>query len=225
MNEERSAMSRHPKVLLADDHTLLLEAFKRVLEPDCEVVGVVTDGRALLEVAPRLQPEVVVLDIAMPRLNGLDAGRQLKQIMPEVKLIYLTSNEDPDLAVAAFRAGASGYLLKNSASSELFAAIRNAIAGRTYLTPLIRKGVPPGVFLQQGSTAGPTTDKLTPRQREVLQLLAEGRSMKEVADVLQVTPRTVAFHKYTMMELLGIKTSAELVQYAVHHGLVQNRRA
>lgn len=218
-------MNRHPRVLLADDHSLLLEAFKRVLEPDCEVVGTVTDGHALLEIAPTLQPEVVVLDIAMPRLNGLDAGRRLKQLMPEVKLIFLTSNEDPDLAVAAFRAGASGYLLKNSASSELFAAIRNAFAGKCYLTPLISKGVPPGVFLQQGSTNGPTTDKLTPRQREVLQLLAEGRSMKEVADVLQVTPRTVAFHKYTMMELLGIKTSAELVQYAVHHGLVQNRRA
>ena len=217
-------MNHRPRVLLADDHAMLLEAFKRMLEPDCEVVGTVADGRALLEAAPRLKPEVVVLDIAMPRLNGLDAGRQLNHLMPEVKLVYLTSNEDPDLAVEAFRAGASGYLLKNSASAELFAAIQNALAGKMYLTPLISKGVPPGVFLQQGSPAGLAADKLTPRQREVLQLLAEGRSMKEVADVLQVTPRTVAFHKYTMMELLGIKTSAELVQYAVHHGLVQNRR-
>lgn len=218
-------MNRRPRVVLADDHTMLLEAFKRVLEPDCEVIGTVADGRALLEVAPKLKPEVVVLDIAMPRLNGLDAGRQLKHLMPEVKLVYLTSNEDPDLAVEAFRAGAFGYLLKNSASSELFAAIQSALAGKMYLTPLISKGVPPGVFLQQGSPAGLSADKLTPRQREVLQLLAEGQSMKEVADVLKVTPRTVAFHKYTMMELLGIKTSAELVQYAVHHGLVQNRRA
>src|SRR5690606_11028549 len=131
------------------------------------------------------------------------------------KLIFLTSNEDPDLAVAAFRAGASGYLLKNSASSELFTAIRNALAGKTYLTPLISKGVPSAVFLRQGTHTKLSADKLTPRQREVLQLLAEGRPMKEVADVLKVTPRTVAFHKYTIMEHLGIKTSAELVQYAV----------
>lgn len=197
---------------------MLLDAFKRVLEPACEVVGSVTDGRALLAAAPQLLPDIVVLDIAMPRLNGLDAGRQLKAAMPGVKLIFLTSNEDPDLAVAALHAGASGYLLKNSASSELFTAIQHALTGRIYVTPLLTKGEPLNVFLQHEPKL--TADKLTGRQREVLQLLAEGRAMKEVAGLLNVTPRTVAFHKYTVMEQLGLKTSAELVQYAVEHGLV-----
>jgi DNA-binding NarL/FixJ family response regulator len=216
-------MNHRPKVLLADDHSMLLEAFKRVLEPACEVVGCVTDGRALLEQAPRLQPEVVVVDIAMPRLNGLDAARQLKRLMPKVKLVFLTSNEDPDLAVAALQAGASGYLLKSSATSELFLAIQKALAGGTYLTPLITKGTPVGVFLQQHRRAA--ADNLTDRQREVLQLLAEGRPMKEVAGLLNVTARTVAFHKYTIMEQLGLKTGAELIQYAVRQGLVMDRRS
>ena len=211
-------MNRRPRVLLADDHTMLLDAFQRVLEPACEVVGSVADGRALLEAAPRLKPDIIVLDIAMPRLNGLDACRQLKQTLPETKLIFLTANEDPDLAVEALQMGASAYLLKNSASSELFTAIQHALAGRIYLTPLVTKGTPVGVFLSRDVKAA--GEKLTARQREVLQLLAEGRPMKEVADLLGVTPRTVAFHKYTIMEQLGLKTSAELVQYAVEHRLV-----
>ena len=211
-------MNRRPRVLLADDHTMLLDAFQRVLEPACEVVGSVADGRALLEAAPKLKPDVIVLDIAMPRLNGLDACRQLKQTMPETKLVFLTANEDPDFAVEAFRMGAAAYLLKNSASSELFTAIQHAFAGKIYITPLVTKGLPVGVFLSRDVKA--SGEKLTARQREVLQLLAEGRPMKEVADLLGLTPRTVAFHKYTIMEQLGLKTSAELVQYAVEHRLV-----
>jgi len=214
-------MNRRPRVLLADDHTMLLDAFKRVLEPACEVVGSVADGRALLEAAPKLKPDVIVLDIAMPRLNGLDASRQLKQTMPETKLVFLTANEDPDLAVEAFQMGASAYLLKNSASSELFTAIQHALAGKIYITPLVTKGTPVGVFLSRDLKA--SGQKLTARQREVLQLLAKGRAMKEVADLLGVTPRTVAFHKYTIMEQLSLKTSAELVQYAVQQGMVGNK--
>ena len=212
-------MNRRPRVLLADDHTMLLEAFRRLLEPKCEIVGTAADGRALLELAAKTQPEVIVLDIAMPRLNGIDAGAQLRRRMPSVRLVFLTVNEDPDIAAEAIRLGASGYLLKNSASGELFTAIERALAGQTYITPLVTKGVPLGVFLRRATK--PVTEKLTMRQREVLQLLAEGRAMKEVADLLAVSPRTIAFHKYSIMEQLGVKTSAELVQYALEHGMLK----
>ena len=214
-------MNRRPRVLLADDHTMLLDAFRRLLEPQCEIVGTACDGRALLELAASSQPDVIVLDIAMPRLNGMDACAQLRRKMPGVKLVFLTVNEDSDIAAEAIGLGASGYLLKNSASGELFIAIERALAGKTYVTPLITKGVPLAVFLRQA--AKPATEKLTARQREVLQLLAEGRAMKEVADLLQVSARTVAFHKYTIMEQLGMKTSAELVRYAVERGMLKKR--
>jgi DNA-binding NarL/FixJ family response regulator len=214
-------MNRRPRVLLADDHTMLLDAFRRLLEPRCQIVGTACDGRALLELAADTEPDVIVLDIGMPRLNGMDACAQILRKMPDVRLVFLTVNEDPDVAVEAIGLGASGYLLKNSASGELFTAIERALAGRTYVTPLVTKGVPLGVFLRR--TAKPATEKLTPRQREVLQLLAEGRAMKEVADLLQVSARTVAFHKYAIMEQLGVKTSAELVQYALEHGILRKR--
>jgi DNA-binding NarL/FixJ family response regulator len=214
-------MNRRPRILLADDHTLLLDAFRRVLEPECEVVGTVTDGRALLEVAPRLAPDAVVLDIAMPGLNGLDACVHLKEALPATQVVFLTASLDPDLAVEAFHRGASAYLVKHSAASELFAAIRSALAGHRYLTPLLAKGTPLDVFLNREVPR--PGDKLTSRQREVLQLLAEGHAMKEVARLLNVTPRTVAFHKYTMMRQFGIRTSAELVQYAVQQRLVAPR--
>jgi DNA-binding NarL/FixJ family response regulator len=208
-----------PRVLLADDHTLLLAAFKELLAPVCDVVGSVGDGRALLEAAPRLKPHVIVLDISMPLLNGLDAFRQLQPRLPGTRWVFLTVNQDPDLAAEAFRLGASAYLLKSSAAKELFTAIETAMQGGHYVTPLITKGEPIGVFLQRAGP--PAGDRLTARQREVLQLLAEGRLMKEVADILHVTPRTVAFHKYTVMQQLGVKTSAELVQQAVKLGLVR----
>lgn len=211
-------MNARPRVLLADDHTLLLEAFKGLLTPHCEVVGTVSDGRALLEVAPKLKPDVVVLDITMPRLNGIDACRLLQPKLPEAKWVFLTVNEDPDLALEAMRLGASGFLLKSSAASELFTAIQKAMNGERYITPLITKGLPAASFLNQPARAHP--GKVTDRQREVLQLLVEGRTMKEAADILHVTPRTVAFHKYAIMKQLGVKTGAELVQYAVKHGLV-----
>jgi len=203
------------RILLADDHLMLLEAFKALLEPDFEVVGMVSDGRTLLDEFQRLRPDVVLLDVAMPLLNGLDAGRRLKAQSRAVKLIYLTMNPDPQLASEALRLGASGYVLKSSAVEELKQAIDEALRGRSYITPLITGDV-------VGSLLGPrpSGQQLTGRQREVLQLLAEGKSMKEVAAILDLTPRTVAFHKYRMMEQLGLKRSAELVKFAVRFGVV-----
>ena len=199
--------------MLADDHTLLVEAFRKLLESTYDVVGTVTDGLALLDAAPALKPDVAVIDVAMPRLNGLEAGRRLKQMMPGVKLIFLTMNEDPDLAVEAMRQGASGYLLKTSAASELFRAIQAALKGSTYVTPQIARGMREAFIRDpKGKNRG---KELTPRQREVIQLLAEGKSMKEAADILGVTPRTIAFHKYRMMEDLGVKTTAELIQVSI----------
>jgi len=209
---------KRPRVLLADDHRLLREAFVKLLEPDCDVVGAVADGRALLDAAPKLRPDVVVLDIAMPQLNGLDAARQLKRSMPNVKVIFLTVSEDPDLAAEAFRAGGSAFLLKNSAASELLQAIQDVSKGRSYVTPLATRDMLDTLLRHPEASAG--GHELSSRQREVLQLLAEGRTMKEIADVLKITARTVAFHKYSMMQELGIKTSAELIQYAIKKRIV-----
>ncbi len=209
---------RVQRVLLADDHRLLVEAFRTLLEPQYDVVGTVSDGRALLETAPQLHPDVVVLDIAMPLLNGLDAGRQLKEKMPEVKLVFLTMNQDPDLATKAMEAGASAYLLKSSASSELFHAIAEALKGRFYVTKQIARG------MQKSFVRDPhpkeRTKVPTARQREVIQLVAEGKPMKQIADTLNVTLRTVAFHKYRAMEWVGCKTTAELIQFAVRNNIV-----
>lgn len=208
-------MSR-ARVLLADDHTIFLDALTKLLEPEFEVVGVVTDGRALVSQAPDLKPDVVVLDIGMPLLNGLDAGQQVKVQRPETRLIFLTQNQDPNFAAEAFRRKASGYLLKNSAATELVTAIREAMRGRTYVSPLIAE-----VTLSRLSDpARKDRIDLTPRQREVLQLLAEGKSMKDVARILNVSIRTVEFHKQRIMELLDLKTNAELVRYAVKEGMV-----
>lgn len=204
-----------PRILMADDHLMLLEAFKALLEPDFEVVGTVTDGRTLVETFSQLNPDVVLLDVAMPLLNGLDAGRQLKAQRASVKLIYLTMNPDPDLAGEALRLGASGYVLKSSAAQELKQAIHEALRGRSYITPLITRDVVGSLIKQR-----PERQELTSRQREVLQLLAEGKSMKEVGAILDLTPRTVAFHKYRMMAQLRLKTSAELVKFAVREGVV-----
>ena len=209
-------MSR-PRVLLADDHALLLGAFERLLSAEFDVVGQAADGRALVAAAERLKPDVIVADISMPLLNGLEAGRQIKQKMKHVKLIFVTMNEDADLASEAFRLGASGYLLKRSAASELTTAIREVMQGRSYITPLIANALI-GTLLHPEAQS-PARD-LTPRQREVLQLLAEGHSMKEIANVLNISPRTVAFHKYEMMVQLNVGTTAELVQYAVRKHIV-----
>ena len=202
------------RIILADDHTLMVDALKQLLKPEFEVVGTFADGRALVESALLLKPDVIVLDIGMPIMNGLNAGQRLKRLRPALKLIYLTMNHDPDIAAEAFRVGASGYLLKNSPATELIDAIRKVVRGNSYVTPLLKEdvvGSPSHHFKNLKSS-----NYLTLRQKEVLQLLAEGRSMKEAAYILKVSPRTVAFHKYTMMDHLRIKTSAELIQYAMN---------
>ena len=216
-------MSR-PRILLADDHQLLLEAFQKLLEPEFDVIGTVTDGRALLATAPQLKPDVIVLDISMPRLNGLEAARQLMQKLPGAKLVFLTMNQDITLAAEAFTIGASAFLLKNSAGSELRKAVQLALRGKSYMTPLLGEEKPEELVRRRRRRRGPRNQELSPRQREVLQLLAEGRSMKEVATALDLTARTVAFHKYRLMEQLRLKTGTELVQYAIKHGIIAVRQ-
>jgi DNA-binding NarL/FixJ family response regulator len=209
---------RRPRIFLADDHTLLLEAFSNLLESRYEIVGTASDGREMLSMVSKLKPDVVVLDIAMPNLNGFDAGEKLKKILPEIKLIFLTVNEDSDMVTEAFRIGANGYLLKSSAASELFQAIDAVLSGSNYVTPKIAKGMI-SAFIKNPD-GHKAHGSLSLRQREVLQMLAEGNTMKQVASALNITPRTVAFHKYQIMEDLEIKTNSELIQYALKHGLV-----
>jgi DNA-binding NarL/FixJ family response regulator len=202
-----------PRVILADDHTLVAEALHQLIAPHFDVVAKVADGRALVDAALSLKPDAAVVDVAMPLLNGLEACRQLKAKMPGLKLIFLTMNEDPELAVEAIRAGASGYVLKKSAGSELLEAIRAALRGKSHITEQIARGIEDSFIRNPNGKAHPKS--LTPRQREVVQLLGEGKSMKEAATALSVTPRTVAFHKYRVMQELGFKTNADLVQFAM----------
>jgi DNA-binding NarL/FixJ family response regulator len=208
---------KRARILIADDHVLMAEALQHLLQVEFDVVARVADGRALLKVAGELQPDVAVVDIGMPLLNGLDAGEQLKALHPDIKVIYLTQNREPRYAVEAFRRKASGYLLKDSAASELTTAIREALQNRSYVSPLIAKGI---VNHTSANIEDVSLRELSSREREVLQLLAEGKSMKEVATVLEISPRTVEFHKYRIMEHLGVKSNAELVQHAIKLGLI-----
>ncbi len=208
-----------PRILLADDHALVLEGFRRILEGHYELVGTVEDGRALLEAAKTLQPDIVILDVSMPLLNGIDAATQLKKICPNAKIIVVTMHADTDYVRSAFEAGASAYVLKRSAVDELEQAIRAVLAGHSYITPLITKEFV-DVFLSNGSEKLPGADSLTTRQREVMQLLAEGRTAKEIANLLKISSRTVEFHKAQIMEHLNLQTSADLIKYALTHGIV-----
>jgi len=210
---------RRARLIVADDHVLLLDAFKSLLKARFDVAGTFTDGHALVNGAAELKPDVIVLDIGMPKLSGLSAGERLKQILPTVKLVYLTMNLDADVAAEAFRLGASAYVVKSCATTELIEAIGLALVGRTYVTPLITQEDGPDKFFGQVNQ-NKSPNHLTLRQREVLQLLAEGRSMKEVAYILNVTPRTVAFHKYKMMELLHLRSSTDLLRFALSSSLV-----
>jgi DNA-binding NarL/FixJ family response regulator len=209
---------KRPRVLLADDHVLIAQALEHLLSAEFDVVGTVGDGRALVKAASELAPDVVVVDIGMPLLNGLDAGEQLKVLHPAIKVIYLTQNRDARLAVEAFRRNASGYLLKDSAASELTTAIRQALRGQSYVSPSIAKEMADEAAGAHAGRFG--LRELSLREREVLQLLAEGKSMKEVAALLAISPRTVEFHKYRIMDLLGVKTNAELVQQAIKLGVI-----
>ena len=210
-------MSR-PRVLIADDHKIVLEGLKKLLDSEFEVAGSVEDGRELVKAVEKLRPDVIVVDISMPNLNGIEAVRQIKKEHKEMKVVFLTMHPDVAYATSAFKAGASGYVLKHSAPDELVTAIRAALKGRTYVTPLIA-----GKLLQSYENGAhgqaETVLSLTSRQREVLQLLAEGHSVKEIASILNVSIKTVEYHKYRTMEDLGIKTLAELVRYAVKQGI------
>lgn len=206
------------RILLADDHTMTAAGLQKLLEPYYDVVGSVEDGHSLLKAAATLKPNVVILDLGMPRLNGLDAARELRKTAPAIKIIFLTMNSDSDIASEAIRIGASGYLLKTSQPSELLQAIRDVVRGMSYVTPEISRAMNE-IFLRDPKALN-RSRKLTGRQREVLQMLAEGRSLKEIAYVLQITHRTVRFHKAQIMTELGIATNSELVKYAIKHGVI-----
>ena len=210
---------KKPRVLLADDHQIVLEGLKSLLADEFDVVGSVQDGRALVDQAATLRPDVIVADISMPRLNGIEAARQIKKTDQNIKIVFLTMHPDATYAANAFEAGASGFVLKHSAPSELITAIHEAMKGQTYVTPLIA-GDLIRTYQGRGSPEKDLFKKISPRQQEILQLLAEGKSAKEIASFLDLSTRTVEFHKYRMMQQLNIKTSAELVQYAVRHGII-----
>jgi DNA-binding NarL/FixJ family response regulator len=205
------------RILVADDHTLIVDAFKKLLEPEFEVVATVSDGRALLRTAYESKPDVAIIDLGMPLLNGADAGQELKKLLPHIRLLVVTMNEDYELAAHALKHWASGFLLKKSAGTELIKAIREILKGNSYVTPRVAQR------LLEEFVRDPRPDRerhLTPRQREILQLLAEGRTMKEVAAILNVATRTVAFHKYRIMEEFGLKTNSDLVKLAIREHII-----
>jgi DNA-binding NarL/FixJ family response regulator len=210
-------MSR-PRILLADDHRIVAEGLRSLLEPAFELVEIVEDGKQLVDAAKRLQPDVIVADITMPKLNGLDAVEQLRLAGCKAKIVFLTMHKDATYAARAMRAGASGFVLKHSASAELVTAIRESLRGKTYVTPEIAE-----VMVRLTTSRKDEADEgilLTPRQREVLQLFAEGRSAKEVASLLHISIRTAENHKARIMSLLGAATTADLVKCAIRHGLI-----
>jgi len=205
------------RVLLADDHTLIVDAFRKLLEQEFEIVGTASDGRALLAAALQLKPDVVVVDLGLPLLNGIDAGRELKKLMPQTKLLVVTMNEDSGVAAEALRQWASGYLLKKSAGSELVHAVRELLRGKSYVTPKVAQQLV-NEFIHEPEMH--RRKLLSPRQREVLQLLAEGRTMRETATILKLTSRTVAFHKYRIMREFGLRNNSDLLKLAIREHLV-----
>jgi DNA-binding NarL/FixJ family response regulator len=214
------SLPHRPRVLLADDHLIVAEALKSLLAQEFDLAGVVEDGRALVEAAGKLRPDVIVADVTMPHLNGIDALIQLRQSGDRVPVVFLTMHRDVSFARRALDAGASGFVLKHSAPAELLSALRAALEGKTYLTPQLAAEVLEA--LKQGpAQANDPFASITARQREVLQLLAEGHPAKEIAAKLSISSRTVEFHKYQMMETLGLRTNAELIHFAIKHGLVE----
>jgi DNA-binding NarL/FixJ family response regulator len=209
---------RRVRILLAEKQKMIAEAFRNLLELRYEVVGIVTGGRALLKVAPELKPDIAILDIGMPLLNGLDASRELKRLLPHVKIIFVTTNDDPDIANGAQRPGAP-YLLRPSVSAELLTAVREVRRGNSGLTPRISERLRPE-FIKAGAKR--CARHVTTRQQEVLRLLAQGRTMQEVADILQITPRTVAFHKYHVMDNFSLQSNAELIRFVVREGIIKS---
>jgi len=208
------------RLLIADDHPLILEGLRRILEPRFEVVGAAGDGRALVAAAERLKPDIVLLDIAMPLLNGIEAARQIHEFLPRTKIVVISQQADRHYVQAAFRAGASAYVIKQSAAADLLAALDEVQEGRFYVSDTVSKGMPEALLCATRNPADLFGAELTPRQREVLQLIAEGKSAKEIADLLKISPKTVEFHKASIMDELGLRTTAELTRYAVAAGIV-----
>lgn len=217
-------MMKKPRVLMADDHSILLAGVRKLLEDRYDVVGMVEDGRALIEAAERLKPDLVLLDISMPLLNGFEAARQLKKMLPEAKILFLTMHASPQYATESFKAGGNGYLLKQSAVSELSQAIEAVLGGKYYLTPSIAKPViEKALKAEERPAVKGSLERLTPRQREVLQLIGEGKATKQIAELLGLSVKTVEFHKNCLMKDLDIHTTAELVRYAIVQGLATEK--
>jgi DNA-binding NarL/FixJ family response regulator len=215
---EADQLTPRPRVLIADDHGIVAEGIRALLEQTCVVIGIVKDGRQLITEAPRLNPDVVVLDIGMPLLNGLDAAERLKESLPSTKFVFLTMQDDANLAAAVLKLGAVGFVLKHAAASELLDAVSRVLQGKAYITPKLRAGT----RVERETRARQFSKELTPRQLEVLQLLAEGRPMKEIADILKVSEKTVMFHKYNIMESYNLKNNAELVLFALKHHVISS---
>jgi DNA-binding NarL/FixJ family response regulator len=208
-----------PRILLADDHRIVAEGLRSLLEPEFELIGIVEDGRALVDASKKLRPDVIIVDISMPQLNGIEAVHQIKKENKDIKVIFLTMHSDVTYAVSAMEAGAQGYVLKHSAPSELTTAVRKALSGKRYITPLLENEIMSSQHMGSAERREGSSH-LTKRQREVLQLLAEGYLAKEIASRLNISTRTVEYHKYQMMKDLGLKTAAELIRYAVRHHVV-----
>lgn len=213
-----------PRLLLADDHTLMLEGIRLLLEPEFDLVGSVEDGQALLAAAKRLKPDVILLDISMPLLNGIDAARKLRKILPSARLIFVTMHAGAEYVTEAFRAGAMGYILKRAAASELLSAIHTVLKGHHYVSPLVTQNAL-DLLISRSKPRGQFPDRLTPRQREVLQLAAEGRSRKEIAVILNISVKTVEFHKRNLMQELNLQTVADFTRYAIEHGIIPIERS
>jgi DNA-binding NarL/FixJ family response regulator len=213
-----------PRLLLADDHTLLLEGIRLMLEPEFDLVGSVEDGQALLAAARTLKPDVILLDISMPRLNGIDAARRLRKVLPSARLIFVTMHSGADYVGEAFRAGAMGYILKRAAASELLTAIHTVLKGNHYVSPLVTRNSLE-VLITSSKPEGKFSNRPTPRQREVLQLVAEGRSRKEIAGILNISVKTVEFHKKQLMRNLNLQTAADFTRYAIEHGIITAERS
>ncbi|MEO7143018.1 MAG: response regulator transcription factor [Bryobacteraceae bacterium] len=212
-----------PRLLLADDHTLMLDGIRLMLQPEFELAGSVDDGQKLLAMAKALKPDVILLDISMPALNGIDAAKQLRKIVPSAKVIFVTMHADADYISEAFRAGARGYVLKRSAASELVTAIREVLKGNHFVSPIVARYAVASMIAPSKSS-GRLSDQLRPRQREVLQLVAEGRTRKEIAVLLNVAVKTVEFHKATLRRELDLRTAADFTRYAIEHGMIAAAR-
>jgi DNA-binding NarL/FixJ family response regulator len=209
-----------PRIMLCDDHGLIIEGLRKLLEKEFDIVGVAENGRELLAEVDHLKPDAILLDISMPLLNGMEAAKQIHARNPQVKLVFVTQKADREYVHAALRAGAFGYVLKQAAATEVKNALREVLAGRYYVSPALRKTIPDVVYNTNQNPSELFAQSLTPRQREVLQLVAEGRSNKEIAAILNVSVKTVDFHKAAIMDELGIRSTAELTRYAIEHGVI-----